>query len=158
MGANPKRRLGELTKVAIRLADDVGREDDVEVLWARPLGGTLFQLKNVPFLAYGFSFDDVVDAPHDGDRPVVQKAVKRSGHSTYRIFVAKDEALFRFQEFWQPLERLGCNVERAGERLFSVDVPPQADIYIVNDLLEAGANALVWDFEEGHVGHSLKPH
>lgn len=47
-----------------------------------------------------------------------------------------DETLLRYQEFWQPLARLGCAVDRGTERLFAVDVPPQADIYDVSTVLE----------------------
>jgi len=81
------------------------------------------------------------------------------GHSTYRIFLLGDNGLDSagFHEHWAPLERLGCSFERATAHLFAVDVPPEADIHRVYELLETGEMARVWDFEEGHCGHSLRP-
>ena len=32
-----------------------------ETMWAQPVGNDLFQLRNVPFYAYGLSYDDVVE-------------------------------------------------------------------------------------------------
>jgi hypothetical protein len=152
------RRLDEadLEKVTLQLKKADWHDHATETMWARPLGGDRFKLQNVPFYAYGVSHDDVVEAPSVGDQNLMRTVVERGGHSTYRIFVTNDAALKRFHEFWVPLERLGCTLERATERLFGVDVPPEADIYKVYDLLQAGENALVWDFEEAHVGHPLK--
>lgn len=127
-----------------------------EIMWAFPLGENRFRIQNVPFYAFGVSYDDVVEAPTIGNQNVMRAVVQRGGHSTYRIFVSNTASLKRFSEFWLPLERLGCTFERATERLFGIDVPPEADIYKVYDLLQAGEDAGVWDFQEAHVGHALK--
>jgi len=157
MGANHERHEGsDLEKVTVQLGSSDWHDHADETLWARPLGGNRFRIQNVPFYACGISYDDVVEAPTLDNQNVVRAVVQRGGHSTYRIFVTKDKSLKRFREFWVPLERLGCTVERATERLFGVDVPPESDIYKVYDLLQAGETALVWDFEEAHVGHPLK--
>jgi hypothetical protein len=147
---------GDLEKVTVQLKKADWHDHATETMWARPIGKDRFQLQNVPFYAYGVSYDDVVEAVNTGDQNLVRSVVKRGGHSTYRIFVTNDSALKRFQEFWAPIERCGCTVERATERLFGVDVPPEADIHQVYDLLQAGENASVWDFEEAHVGHPLR--
>jgi hypothetical protein len=151
------QREPNLQKVTIHLAAADWHEHAIERLWARPLGGNRFQIQNVPFYAYGISYDDEVHATTVGDDNILEAVVKRGGHSTYRIFVTNGEELRRFQEFWQPLERAGCTVERATERLFAVDVPPESDIYTVYDMLQAGENASIWGFEEAHVGHPLRP-
>lgn len=57
---------------------------------------------------------------------------------------------------WKPVEALGCTYERATKRLLAIEVPPTADIYAVYKLLEAGARAGVWSFQEGHCGHPLR--
>ena len=102
------------------------------------------------------SYGDTVLAPPTDERRIVQGVSERGGHSTYRIFLSNTETLKRFQEYWAPLEAVGCTLERATERLFAVDVPPEADIYRVYDALTKGEAAGVWDFEEAHVGHVLK--
>jgi hypothetical protein len=59
-------------------------------MWAEPLGGDRYRLQNVPFYAYGLSFDDVVSARQIGGQLFVQDVVERGGHSTYRIFLSQD--------------------------------------------------------------------
>ena len=145
-----------MEKVTVQLGKAAWHDHACETIWARPLGEDRFQIQNVPFYAYGISYDDVVDVRTTGELNLVGTVVKRGGHSTYRIFVTTGEALKRFHEFWRPLEHAGCTVERATDRLFAVDVPPEADIYAVYRMLQAGEDASVWDFEEGHVGHPLK--
>jgi hypothetical protein len=143
----------DLVKVAIDLRDDVY---GVETLWAAPLGDGRYQLRNVPFLAYGFSEDDVVNAADNGDRLMVADVAERSGHSTYRIFLRQPTDEAAFAPLWKPLADLGCTYERANTRLIAIDVPPNADVYAVYEVLEQGEQAKTWEFEEGHCGHRLR--
>jgi hypothetical protein len=146
----------DLAKVTFALEKADWHDHARETLWAEPLGGDRFQLRNVPFYAYGVSYGDTVLAPPTGEGRIVQGVPERGGHSTYRIFVSNTEALKQFPEYWAPLEALGCTLERATERLFAVDVPPEVDIYRTYDALKKGEAAGVWDFEEAYVGHVLK--
>jgi hypothetical protein len=143
---------GDLLKVAIDLKDEVY---GVETLWAAPLGDGRYRLRNVPFLAYGFSEDDVVNAAESDGRLVVAEVAERSGHSTYRIFFPQPTDEAAFGPLWKPLADLGCTYERANTRLIAVDVPPDANVYAVYAVLERGEEAKQWEFEEGHCGHRL---
>lgn len=143
----------DLVKVTIDLNDDVY---GVETLWAAPLGDGRYRLRNVPFLAYGFSEDDVVNAAESGGRLIVADVAQRSGHSTYRIFLLQPTDEAAFAHLWKPLADLGCSYERANTRLIAVDVPPGTDVYAVYDALERGEQAKNWEFEEGHCGHRLR--
>ena len=149
-------RGSDLTKVTFVLEKADWHDHARETLWAEPVGGHMFRLRNVPFYAYGVSYDDTVLAPETDEGHVVQGVSERGGHSTYRIFVSNTEILEGFPESWTPLEALGCTLERATARLFAVDVPPEADIHEIYDGLKKGETAGVWDFEEAHVGHVLK--
>ena len=83
--------------------------------------------------------------------------IARSGRSTYRIAIEQETD--QFWKWWNRLEGLGCTYESGavrGMRLYAVDVPPDADIYSVYDILKQGQEQKVWFFEEGHVGHALK--
>jgi hypothetical protein len=142
-----------LVKVTIALKDDAYA---VETLWAAPVGDGRYQLRNVPFLAYGFSEDDVVTAAEDNGRLVVADVAKRSGHSTYRIFLPEPTDEIVFAPLWKPLADLGCTYERANMRLIAIDVPPDTDVYAVYEVLEHGERAKTWAFEEGHCGHRLR--
>ncbi|MGH9334158.1 MAG: DUF4265 domain-containing protein [Vicinamibacteria bacterium] len=117
-------------------------------MWAEPSVGGRFRLRNVPFYTYEMSYDDTVVASESQDGWVFQYVAERGGHSTYRIFVSNTESLKRFSDFWARLERIGCTLERATERLFAVDVPPEADIHKAYEVLQSGEMAGVWDFEE----------
>lgn len=157
MGADDERREGlGLAKVTVPLAPSDWHEHANETMWAQPLGENRFRIQNVPFYAFGLSYDDVVEAPTIDNQNVMRAVVQRGGHSTYRIIVSNSTSPTRFREFWLPLEHLGCTLERATERFLGIDVPPEADIYKVYDLLQGGEAASVWDFEEAHVGHALK--
>jgi hypothetical protein len=144
---------GDLVKVTIDLKDDVY---GVETLWATQLGDGCYPLRNVPFLAYVFSEDDVVNAADDAGRLMVVDVARRSGHSTYRVFLPQSTDEAAFDPLWKPLADLGCTYERANTRLIAIDVAPTTDVYAVYEVLERGEQAKQWAFEEGHCGHPLR--
>jgi hypothetical protein len=137
-----------------------------ERLWAEYVGdtpdGRALRLDNSPFFTRGVSFLDIVAATKtEYNDYKFERVLDRSGHSTYMLLVPPDSKPFK--AFWTRLESLGCTYESAtitislGERiLYSVDVPPTADIYAVYEILEEGEQSNVWIFQEGHVGHQLK--
>jgi Domain of unknown function (DUF4265) len=122
---------GDLVKVTVDLKGDVY---GVETLWAAPLGNGRYQLRNVPFLAYGFSEDDVVNQADNGGRLMVVGVAQRSGHSTYRVFLPQSTDEAAFASLWKPLADLGCTYERANTRLIAIDVPPETDVYAVYEV------------------------
>jgi Domain of unknown function (DUF4265)/HNH endonuclease len=142
-----------LVKVTLRLDKSGWHGHATESLWAEPAGIGQCRLKNLPFYAYGASYDDLVRTVQDGDQQMVSGVVEHAGHSTYRVFVSNTDALKDFAEYWIPLEQLGCTLERATARLFAVDVPPTADIHSTYDAMAKGHSAAVWDFEEAHLAH-----
>ena len=108
----------------------------VETLWAAHLGDDLYELRNVPFLAYGYSELDVVTTVEvDGRRFVTGKSCA-SGHSTYRLILPVGTDAQLSAEMWRPLQELGCTYERANRRLIAIDVPPRTDVYAVYRVLE----------------------
>ena len=142
----------DLVKVGVHLKDEVY---DVETLWAEPLGEGWYRLRNVPFLAYGYSEDDIVTAADIDGRLVVSAVAQRGGHSTYRVFLSEPTDEEAFAPLWEPLANLGCTYERANSRLIGIDVPPAADVYAVYAVLERGEQSSQWSFEEGHCGHPV---
>lgn len=146
-----------LKKVALNLEPSDWHNHAMETVWAEQVGGDKYRLQNVPFYAYGVSFGDVVRAREIGGQLIVQDVLGRDGHSTCRVFlsegVTSDDD--RFKRVWQPLEAIGASYERANNRLFAVDIPAATDIYSAYELLKAGEEAGVWDFEEAYCGHAL---
>lgn len=131
---------------------------DPERLWAEPVSGSLFRLRNSPFFAKGVSFLDVVEAREADTQGVFDyvRTARASGHSTYRVLVAKGSP--DFESCWRRLAEMGCSYESADRGknwLYSVDVPPEADVFVVYGELEAGEKRSLWLFDEGHCGHPV---
>lgn len=126
-----------------------------ENLWVDHLSGDTFRVRNIPAWAFGLSLDDEIAARvGDDERLTLSRVVARSGHSTYRIVPRDQDA---FEQRWAALHHAGCRYEsHATERLYAIDVPPDADIQEVYRLLEEGEADGIWDFEEGHCGHLVE--
>lgn len=151
------RSRDQFVKVAINLPASDWHSHALETMWAEPVSADRYRLQNVPFYAYGLSFDDVVIARQIGGQLYVQDVVERGGHSTYRVFLAQDvnRDESRFQQTWAPLQEIGVTYEQANARLLAIDVPDTTDIVQAYKLLQRGEEAGVWDFEEAHCGHAL---
>jgi Domain of unknown function (DUF4265) len=144
-----------LVRIVVDLDPEAWHGNASERLWAEPIGENRYRLRNSPFYAGGMSNADVVFGENrDGAIHFTSVSI-HAGHSTYRLKVADlDRDSSAFVRAWAPLGALGCSFEEGP--VLAVDVPASADIYRVYELLEAGAIAGVWDFEEGHCGHPLK--
>lgn len=75
----------ELVKVHVDLS--AGGETGGEAMWAKPLGGDLYELRNSPFYAYEYNFLDIVRAvpPGPDQKPSIEAVIERSGHRTIWI-------------------------------------------------------------------------
>lgn len=122
-----------------------------EGLWAEPVAGGRFRLRNTPMLVDDVSAGDVVFADERDGALVFRSVSIRAGHSTYRMKVMPRRKK-AFEARWTRLEELGCAYESSGT-FFAIDVPSRADIDAVLALLEAGEEDGVWIFEEAHYGH-----
>jgi hypothetical protein len=151
---------GKLIKVCFELDSSDWHGHASETLWASPIVGTEwrnFRIMNSPFFARGISYRDIVKASAlDNDFILdFKEVVERGGHSTYMILFKSTEA--RVGSYWNMLEKSGCSYESTsiklsiGQRsLYSVDVPPSADIYEIYEILERGERDAVWIFQEGY--------
>lgn len=130
-----------------------------ERLWALPVGISLYQPENSPLYATAVSYEDVVVARPGSTGDLQFESVhSRGGHSTYQFILEEGVTKADMAPYWKPIERLGCTSESSlePEDVFAVDVPPNTDVYAVYSLLEAGEQAGIWKFGEGHCGHSLR--
>ena len=136
----------------------------METLWAalkQTPRGFLYELLNSPWYAKGVSHLDQVRATPSEAGLKFHSVIVRGGHSTYWLRFPPDSP--NFETYWAPLQALGCTYEGGRTTNFvsgslvrySVDVPPEADIYQVYALIEKGETEGVWEFAEGHCGHPL---
>ncbi|MFY2559191.1 DUF4265 domain-containing protein [Corallococcus terminator] len=141
-------KVDDRVKVIFELEKD---EDDYppadsEGLWARPLGGGLFQLDNVPFFAKGVACEDVVSATDVDGELLFQKVVRPSGHATLRVIVYEEDDVAAVKAL---LEKHGCAVERSHvPGLISVDVPPTVSLDTLKPILDEGEAEERWGYEE----------
>ena len=149
--------VGEPVKVIFELEPSDWHNHATESIWAVPLGNDKYRVQNVPFYAYGISYDDIVLAkPNENGQLIVQNVPERGRHSTYRVILNPGTTDKDFENAWDKLGDLGSTYERATDRLIAVDVPPETDIYEAYAALESGEKAGVWGFEEAHCGHPLR--
>jgi hypothetical protein len=125
------------------------RDVPVEVMWAVPRGGDRYELRNVPFYAYGLNWGDVVQASQraDDEHPVVEAVVTAGGHRTIRFDMDEATAEERSVAMLEALEQLGAGCERHSGGFVAIDVPPDVDYDAVFDQLEAWADEELLDFE-----------
>lgn len=144
-----------LVKVLFLLEPESWHGYATETLWAEHLGESQFRLRNTPFHAYGVSAEDVVLARPARDGLTFDRVVSRGGHSTYRIIIKEDTPSLQVEQYWNPLQSMGCTYEGGKHGLRAIDVPPSADINRIYELLQRGEDDDIWGFEEGHCGHAV---
>jgi hypothetical protein len=123
-------------------------------LWAEPLGSGRFRVESCPFFAYGVSRDDVVHAEVGAgeDAPRLEDVVEKGGHRTLRL--ALDPAVelsdSGIQGLLERLLELGCTHESLRPKLVAIDLPPEVDVAVVAELLQALVDdrALVWEWAD----------
>ena|SRR5437868_11574698 len=129
-----------------------------EWMWAALHGTEGYRIQNNPIHAYGISYHDVVSAMPTPDGFLhFSGIIERGGHSLYRVRLEEGASTADFLDRWPPLEMAGCAYESSSspEDIFSIDVPPDVDVYFVHAVLSKGHEDGVWDFEEPSFQHEL---
>jgi hypothetical protein len=124
-----------LTKVYVDLPNHWWMKG--ESMWARPLANDHYEIRNVPFCAYGLNFGDVVLATASGPglKPEIRSVARRSGNRTLRLNFDATVERARQIVVLNSLVARGVTVERANDRFVCLDVPPGADYQAVQALL-----------------------
>lgn len=143
----------DLVKVVFELSNDWHGAGS-ESLWAEPTEKGTVVLRNTPFFFMGVSFLDEVQVTVNNNQELVyDKVLKKSGHSTIRILQPQKKNIDLFNNYWKPLELLGCGYESKidNNALYAVDIPPGLDINKVRELLDRGLKDDIWDYEEADI-------
>jgi hypothetical protein len=108
-----------------------------ESLWALPLGGDLYEIRNAPFHAYGINWGDIVRAHSNGPKlkPEVREVVAPSGNKTLRVFLNKKLGQEKQDAILASLQHLDISWERADEHYVAIDIHPGSDYQAVCDRL-----------------------
>jgi hypothetical protein len=144
-----------LVRVRVVLERSPGEEGPTEDwLWAEPLGSGRFRVESCPFFAYGISRDDVVRAADGAEAgaPQFDEVVEKSGHRTLRVALdaAVEIGSREVQRLLGQLIERGCTHELLRPKLLAIDLPPEADVALVAELLEheERAGTLVWEWAD----------
>ncbi|HEX2914754.1 MAG TPA: DUF4265 domain-containing protein [Chloroflexia bacterium] len=100
----------------------------VEGLWAEKIDADLYRLLNIPFVARGFAWGDVVRCEEVQARLVATETVQDSGNSTIRLLF-RDPNCEEAERTVNYLQYLGCSFE-SNRNLFAFDVPPEPQLKI----------------------------
>jgi len=106
-------------------------------MWALPLGGNLYEIRNTPFYAYGINWGDIVRADSNDPKlkPEVREVVAASGNKTLRVFLNKELSQAEQDAVLSSLQYLGISWERANDHYVAIDVHPGSDYQAVCDKL-----------------------
>lgn len=136
-------------KVLFRVEYDDSDEADIETLWAYDLGDDNYRLDNLPYFAYGVSWNDIVYAPYDPDeeRATYKHVVSKSGNRTVRIiFDTPVEDGNKSQDLLDNLVEMGCQFEGANKVLIVVNIPPVVELAdVAETLIEADVQ---WEYAD----------
>jgi hypothetical protein len=108
-----------------------------ESMWALPLGGDLYEIRNTPFYAYGINWGDIVRADSNDPKlkPEVREVVAPSGNKTLRVFLNKELSQTDQDAMLSALQHLDISWERADDHYVAIDIHPEADYQAVCDKL-----------------------
>jgi len=125
---------------------------ELESIWACPVSDG-FRVDNIPFYVLGIALDDIVSAEMDaGGMLRYKKLVRSSGHSTIRLWFAKNDEN-HVTSVRQMLRELGCESERSDRpRLVAVDIPPAVSYERVRTMLDEQEKLGVFEYEEACLG------
>ena len=112
-------------------------DENIETLWADPVGPHLYRLDNCPFWAYGVSWRDIVEARPDPDGMLrMVRVVEKAGHRTVRVIfdpgVDEDPPA---QSVLDGVVTLGCTYEGMNPKYIVIDLPPEVDLMVIAEYL-----------------------
>ena len=114
-------------------------DENVETVWAQPVGPDQYRLDNSPFWAYGVSWRDVVEAHPDEDGMLAfVRIVEKSGHRTLRLILKPpaDKAP-ESQAVLDGIVALGATYEGMNPGYLAIDIPPEIALERVTEFLVA---------------------
>lgn len=108
-----------------------------ETLQAIPLSKSLFQIREIPFIADQVNYMDVVRCQEAGETPrKVIQVFKSSGYSTIHLMFAEHTPRELISQCIRVLLQEGVTYRRSGLRAFSINIPPEVDRSSITGYLE----------------------
>jgi len=132
-------------KVIFSFFDETSKDYIKESVWAKPLKN-YYQLENIPFYTYLYSYNDIVEAEEVENELIVLKLITPSGNSTARLLFENKEVMFKIKE---ELIDLGCESESSSNNLLlAVNIPKDISYLKVKNYFEQGEDKDFFQYEE----------
>lgn len=144
------KNLKEHNKMVIFLDEDWHKQS-AETLWVISLGNNSYQVDNIPILAKGISYGDIVYSNKKDDGFLIyDKILKKSGNCTYRIIfdekIRKNEK--EFDKYIKKLSKYG-EYESGVLNIIGFNIKNKELVYKFYEILEELEEKGILDFEEG---------
>jgi hypothetical protein len=108
-----------------------------ETLQATRLSNSLFQIREIPFVADQINYMDIVRCEEGDGRPrQVVEVIKPSGYSTIHLMFAEHTPKEQIGQCIRTLLQKGATYRRSGLRAFSINLPPKVDRSSITGYLE----------------------
>ena len=124
-----------------------------ERVWAVPLGEDRYRVVNVPWFVFGVAEDDIVRAVLDKDEqwPHFVEFIEWAGNYVIRLIPTGENTE---QHIMDAFAELGITGEAMGGdplSMVALNVPANADLTSIKELMLAGKADGRWDYEEAAI-------
>ena len=132
-------------KIVFKFYDEDINEQITESIWALKIG-EYYKIDNIPFYAYHYAVDDIVETiTEDGDLKV-NKLITASGNSTIRILFDDTRELDRIKE---ELDQMDCDSEISrNNKLLALNIPKNVSYKKIREYLDFMENNGDLQYEE----------
>jgi hypothetical protein len=138
-------------KVIFNFFDESIEEYTKEGVWAKKIDN-YYQLDNIPFYAYLYSCDDIVEVEEIENELIVKKLIKPSGNSTIRLLFEDKETMFKIKE---EIIQLGGESESSiNNLLLAVNIPKEKDYLSFKEYFEKGEDKNLFQYEESCISEN----
>lgn len=119
-----------------------------ESLWADKVSNNIYQLKNIPFFAYGVNFNDQVLVEED-EYGVLQviKVLQTSKYHTIRVFFVDNKSGKENYDRLKNFKGEHVGLEQWNDDLYAINVTPSRDYEEVIDVLEYHQGKGILEYE-----------
>jgi hypothetical protein len=148
--------MGNLVKILFRLKIEDGYPPvGFESLWGFHCDVDSYVVDNVPYYIYGVSKGDTIFGEMIDGEVVASSIMKRGGHSTLRVFA---DAHTNRDSLVNAIEKMGAKCSRTeGLSLFSIDIPPDVDLFPIDNLLSGRSDGENFAYEDACLQHGGLP-
>ncbi|GAB2529258.1 DUF4265 domain-containing protein [Microbulbifer agarilyticus] len=119
-----------------------------ESIWADHIMEDLYEVRNIPFLAYGINYQDVVRVFELEDGTLqIKEVLRKSSHHTIRVFFVDDKSPEENYNRIMNFKGEGVGSEKWNDSMYSLNVTPERDYEEFIESLESLEDQGVIQFE-----------